>query len=443
MTLSAVAELLTEEPPARLLDDANLIARAQAIETVGRIVDALRTDVAGEFARRSDRSLGHDGLAAQLGFRTPAELLTTLTKVSGREADRRLRVGSSELAPHLISGSIDSAAASSIDTALSSVAGRVPPADLTMELDRLIDLATSAPADEVARAARSARDRLDARGISEREHELHARRYLRIGRAVNGLTPLHAMLAPEEAAVVISLFDSRTSVRRAVRFENEPPISRDDRTMDQRRADTLVDVCRIAAGHLSTEAGDSALARGAGTVVVTIALDQLDGAAGTARLDGHSEPLSAGAVRRLACNAGLLPIVLGAASQPLDLGHARRLFSAGQRRALGLRDHGCAAPHCDAPPGWTEAHHIRPWSRGGPTDLANGVLLCSFHHHQVHDGRFSITMVDGRPVFHRPEHRVPAAEGRPASAAERRRSTAAEHSASTGGEATREMEVTK
>ena len=107
-------------------------------------------------------------------------------------------------------------------------------------------------------------------------------------------------------------------------------------------------------------------------------------------------------MRRLACNARILPAVLGGRSELLDLGRARRLFSPAQRRALALRDGGCRAEGCDIPAAWTEAHHLRPWSRGGRTDLADGVLLCSFHHHRAHDARYDLRRTPGGDVrFHR------------------------------------------
>ena len=103
------------------------------------------------------------------------------------------------------------------------------------------------------------------------------------------------------------------------------------------------------------------------------------------RLHRHGTPISAGEARRLACDAGILPAVLGTASQVLDLGRRARLFTPAQITALRVRDDGCRAQGCTIPAAWCEAHHLDPWSRGGLTDLTNGILLCSHHHHLVHD----------------------------------------------------------
>jgi hypothetical protein len=132
------------------------------------------------------------------------------------------------------------------------------------------------------------------------------------------------------------------------------------------------------------------------TVVVTITLDQLRKELAAAELLGGStastsEKVSAGELRRLACNAGILPAVLGGASEVLDLGRTSRLFSRAQHKALRIRDRRCRARGCTIPATWCEAHHLEQWALGGSTDLDVGVLLCSFHHHRAHDSRYAVT----------------------------------------------------
>ncbi|MFY9916402.1 MAG: DUF222 domain-containing protein, partial [Nocardioidaceae bacterium] len=112
------------------------------------------------------------------------------------------------------------------------------------------------------------------------------------------------------------------------------------------------------------------------SLVVTVEETRLRTGAGEAVLDTGGS-LSVGETRRLACNAGVLPMVLAGESKILDLGTSRRLFDRYQRIALMTRDQGCVFPGCERPPAWTEAHHRIPWSEGGPTDLDNGCLLCS------------------------------------------------------------------
>lgn len=120
------------------------------------------------------------------------------------------------------------------------------------------------------------------------------------------------------------------------------------------------------------------------SVMVMIDLESLRSEAGAA-VTAVGGAMSASEVRRLACGAGVLPVVLGGAGEVLDLGRTRRLFSPAQRKAMAIRDRRCRADDCEIPAAWCEAHHAnRPWARGGRTDLADGVLLCSFHHHRAH-----------------------------------------------------------
>ncbi len=137
------------------------------------------------------------------------------------------------------------------------------------------------------------------------------------------------------------------------------------------------------------------------TVMVTISLESLRNELGTGTMIG-GEPLSASAVRRLACDAQIIPVVLGANSEVLDLGRTRRLFSPAQRKALRLRDQECRAEHCSIRATWCEAHHRKPWSQGGHTDLDDAVLLCNFHHHRAHDQRYeTTTLPTGDLRYHR------------------------------------------
>ncbi|MEN8705108.1 MAG: DUF222 domain-containing protein, partial [Nocardioides marinisabuli] len=105
------------------------------------------------------------------------------------------------------------------------------------------------------------------------------------------------------------------------------------------------------------------------TVVVTMTLATLRGGLAAAALDTGGR-ISAGNARRLACEAGIVPVVLDGKSKPLDVGRAKRFFTKTQRIAMGIRDGGCTAKGCDAPPAMCHAHHDDPWAHHGLTDLA-------------------------------------------------------------------------
>jgi len=124
------------------------------------------------------------------------------------------------------------------------------------------------------------------------------------------------------------------------------------------------------------------------TVLVTISLDSLRKELGVGEIVG-GDTLSATEIRRLACTAGIAPIVLGGKGEILDLGREQRLFSKAQNKAIAFRDKTCRAEGCDMPASMCETHHWHEWSKGGRTDLKDGGTLCSHHHHRVHDPRFT------------------------------------------------------
>ena len=109
------------------------------------------------------------------------------------------------------------------------------------------------------------------------------------------------------------------------------------------------------------------------------------------------QPLPPATVRRMACEADIIPVVLGGDGRVVDVGRARRLATADQRRALRATHQTCAAPDCPVRFGDCDIHHLTEWRDGGATDLDNLIPLCSNHHHFIHEGRW------------RPPARAPAA----------------------------------
>ncbi len=151
----------------------------------------------------------------------------------------------------------------------------------------------------------------------------------------------------------------------------------------------------VAAGQAFTEllerldAKDLPSVGGVGaTVVVTMTIDSLMGGLAAAALD-TGEVISAGAARRLACEAGVIPMVLGGKSEVLDVGRRRRFHTRAQRLAIAQRDKTCVVGGCDAPPSRCHVHHVIPWSEGGGTSVKDGRLYCSAHHAMVHDPKRS------------------------------------------------------
>ena len=123
------------------------------------------------------------------------------------------------------------------------------------------------------------------------------------------------------------------------------------------------------------------------TVVVTMTLETLTGGLADATLD-TGDRIAAHTARRLACEAGIIPVVLSGRREVLDQGRRRRLFTRAQRIALATRDRGCTAAGCHTAAWFCHAHHDQPWATGGTTDLTNGRLLCPTHHRTAHDPRY-------------------------------------------------------
>lgn len=153
---------------------------------------------------------------------------------------------------------------------------------------------------------------------------------------------------------------------------------------------------RFPADKLPRTAGVNA------TVVVTLDLDTLMSGVGTATL-GNGEKITAGVARRLACEAGIIPMVLGGKSMPLDVGRQKRYHTRYQRLALAVRDQGCTAQGCEMSPDGCHAHHDLEWvADHGPTSVEAGRLLCPHHHRRAHDSRYAMRIhADNKVSFHR------------------------------------------
>ena len=198
----------------------------------------------------------------------------------------------------------------------------------------------------------------------------------------------------------------------------------DLRSRPQKLLDGLVGACKVAlaAGTLPAAGGlrpqvmatidyrdlltrleDSA---GAAPETAPAGFRQSPGPAGTGSLL-FTGPVTASTIRKIACDADIIPVLLGGEGRVLDIGRASRVFPPHIRKALTARDRGCAFPGCTIPAPWCEAHHIDYWSRGGTTGTENGTLLCSHHHHVIHKEHWTIQLKTGIPWFIPPPHLDP------------------------------------
>jgi hypothetical protein len=276
----------------------------------------------------------------------------------------------------------DPATVDKVETILLDHATRFEPAILARLGVRVLahvnpDLADQKLREKLERETRSARQR---RGLTLSSDGL-------------GRTRLSGVLDAEGAAVVAAAIEP---LARPVRDDN----GLDPRTAATRRADALVEVCRLAmaSGELPDNGGLPP------QLNVTVDFDALAREVAVGQSDAGA-CLAPSVVRRLACDAQVLPVVLDGVGVPIDIGRARRTYTGAARSAVVLRDGGCAFPGCDRPSRWTEIHHITFWANGGPTDRDNGVALCSFHHRRIHHGDWQVRMgSDKRPEFIPPAH---------------------------------------
>ncbi|SES40258.1 protein of unknown function [Pedococcus cremeus] len=168
---------------------------------------------------------------------------------------------------------------------------------------------------------------------------------------------------------------------------------RDLRSSDRRRGDALISLVRRAVG-----AGDEVGKTNKTTLLLTMSYDDLKDRLGAATTLGGLDAgthLAPETVRRLCCDGSVIPIVLGSGGEVMDWGLEKRFFTDAQTKRLWLRDGGCTYPGCGAPPQWTDAHHLVHWADLGPSDLANGALLCERHHTIVHTRRLAGRVVQG------------------------------------------------
>ena len=417
--LDALAAAGGAQAPAALSPSA-LVEVNRAFGVLMRQVDAAFAPVAAEISRQSRPQLGGDSLAKKQGFRSPVALIQATTGASVGEAIRLVQVGEStaprtsisgesrpaahpHVAAAVAAGALSMTAASAIITLLDKLSLRVDSARRDAAERDLCQRAPGLRADELTRLLAHAEAELDPDGLAAAHEEHRSARALRMQER-DGMLHLTGVFDVATAAPIKTVLDAMVTRvlqnnEHAPRHEHghghgggggdDPKAGalRDERTVPQMRADALHELCAHALGceQVPTVATT--------TVVVRMTLDQLESGCGVARIDGFDASLPAAEVRRLAADLQVIPCVLGGDSEILDWGRTRRLFSPAQKLALAERDGGCA--FCGAPPAWTHGHHIAWWNRdAGPTDLDNGVLLCTGCHHRIHSDGWEIR-VDG------------------------------------------------
>ena len=402
------------------------LAMLRSLERLRSVLDVVQLRVVagieGSGAARSD------------GWATTKDLVTAVTggpKSAGRRTvalAQSLTTDRRETARRLGAGWVSRAQAEVVVAAVERLPGRPGLRDAAEML--LLDQATTRDATELAELGRHVLERLDPDGTDARderalereERAAHHGRFLSITEDGIGGVRVKGRGTVEDAAwlkgVLLPMAAPETTEAGTCGGDPARPAhgcgvaecahdGRDPRDHGARMWDALVEACRRVAGTDVPPSSHGSRPR----VVVTVDHDTLRqrlgdrvGSAGVGDLDSR---LSAGAVRRLACDAEVLPVVLGGRSEVLDVGRAHRLVTPPIWQALVIRDRHCAFPGCTRPPVACDAHHLRHWADGGATALDNLVLLCRAHHMTVHTTPWQVRLRrnDRRPEFVAPPGR--------------------------------------
>ncbi len=218
----------------------------------------------------------------------------------------------------------------------------------------------------------------DPNGAERTAQEQFESRSVHLSELLDGMGRLDGLLDPEGFRIVQEAI--RALARRA---------DGDERTAAQRRADALVAMAKQALAEFEPAPG---VKRSRPKVVATVAYDDLVATTKGGTLDTNSgrTTLTAQALRRIACDAGVHRLITGPDGTILDYGRQTRTVSDTQFDALALRDHGCRILGCPIPPGGCDAHHSIHWADDGNTDLDDLVLACWYHHHWLHEQHWSI-----------------------------------------------------
>jgi hypothetical protein len=393
-----------------------VVVDLEAVEELGRIVDGLRLSGAAQVEHLSRPVLGEERLSFRSGARDGAELVQRVCRIGADEAKRRVGLGAAlaprrsllgealpgrfaPLADAVAAGLVGTASARVIINTCRSIEKRVDLAKLGAMVECLTDAAMVNDTEHLRDLAGAWAEILDPDGAEPKEAKQRRKRALRVGRTLaDGTTSASLVLTPEHLALLQELLQSRRRGASLVRTEpgsdedtettggewrlEEPDDDGGPRSRAQQDYDTLFETLEAGA---KAEQADIA-AQVIHETVVTISADELLAQRGQGWAPGVLAGLPIPVVEQRMCSGGTRLLVTGARGEPLHLGRSRRLFSPAQRKALMVAAGGrCQYPGCRTPSPFLEAHHAEWFSRdGGRTDVENGIMLCSYHHHLMH-----------------------------------------------------------
>lgn len=426
---SSVAALGVEPGDIAALDDSSVVAGMALVTEHRRNLQAYEVLLAAQISARSSHEFGNSGLARRNGAATPAVFIQSITGSSTDEATKLARLGGmvidaqltrsdeqgdgqgtaqpegSALATAAVSGEISVAAADAIRKGLGRPDDAVTSQQLESVAQELLAQAGKVSPEALLKLARIARNRLDRDAVAAGQKRRSDLRYLRRWRR-DGMSGGSWSLPDEDGGAEIDnalklLLASRTSgprfpetdangnevIKAAVQIAVE-----DARSHEQVLADGFAQIM------INGIRVDPSVVPAPSRVPVRVMVPEqvLREQRGSALLEDSLSAITFEKLAEYLCEGGTVGVLFDDKGQVIDVGREQRLFTARQRTGLGVRDGGCRYPRCDKPPSWCEAHHILQWVRDrGKTDIANGILLCRYHHMHIHDASAEIIREGG------------------------------------------------
>ena len=413
------------------LADEELLAWAVAGEALLRCAEGVVVEAAGELAERSKRELGVDRLTVKHGCTDVVSLISGLTGVSKKTAAARVRLGTAVRSSMSMVGLVNESNFPSVHEALREGRLAVDSAQVITrmlgdsarrvgfgadlhECERMVVLAADPTtdglglsADQVAVMVAQWQGHLDPDGAEPTARELEDKRGLWLRQQVDGSFKVGGVLTAVQGAKWQAIAQTILSPRIPTFTGNEnesadgsdeevSPVLVDGRSREQLLADGFTAYIDRVAGL----PGMPVLGGARPTINVHVSLEDVVDGRGVGWVDGVDLPVPVATVDQLICHGEVISTVMHA-GRVLQHGKTKRLFTAAQNRALAARDGGCVWPGCGRPPSWCETHHVLDWrDKGylpGRTDVDNGVLLCHFHHSNVHKSRWKLVMITGAP----------------------------------------------
>ncbi|WP_405059276.1 HNH endonuclease [Kribbella sp. NBC_01505] len=400
-------------PPVYMQSGGELLSNLDTLHAISALVDTLKLRIMGR--------LDDIGTAQELGARDTTELLAQRYQLVPTDVREDLTFAAALPKYTAVTDALPNPAHPTADPAdpadpsdaedaavltpgqakvivstLEKAPATVPVEVLDVAERQMIQAARHTNTRELAKFGRDVLARLDSDGPEPAEDQAHTQRSLRL-RDVDGGVKITGFLPGATGEQFKTQIHTLSKPHKTIDGERDP------RTQQQRQADALTVIMDAAAGnpdypgvpHLTVTIDFNDLKNALAAIpdaFNSAAAGAIGGSGGMGELVFGGN-LSAGAVRLLACDAAILPIVLGGDSQPLDVGTEQRFVNRYIRRALNKRDKGCVV--CKAPPWMCHAHHVIHWVDGGPTSLQNLALVCSAHHRAVHKNQWTITITGG------------------------------------------------